>query len=106
MKEAIFEAISILIVALAGWLGAGINKWVKDKEIKEEFINKNAYAQIAVDAVEQMAKHDTTISKFEEAKAMLVEMFKDNKLNAGEAEIKALIESAVKKMNDELKGNE
>lgn len=96
MKDILFEVVSIIVVAIAGIVGQKLRTYFDDKEIGEELFNKNYIVQIAVNAAEQVATHDETINKYEDAKRRALHMMNTNGLKVSDDELDSLIEDTVK----------
>lgn len=109
LKEEIITALltggGTILLALIGWVSRRIATWLKDDEFGRELGNFAYLADIAVMGIEQIAKHDETITKFNEAKTALLKMANDRGIAATDEMLDTFIEAAVKRMNDAGLGN-
>lgn len=100
ITNALFQAASLIIVAIIGYVANRITAYFKKEGVLTELENKRAYAEIAVAAAQQMFKEADGPEKFNRAKSQLVDFLNKNKINFTEDELNVLIESAVKSMKD------
>ena len=109
MKEEILQALvtagGAILLAIISALSARISAWIRDEEFGKELGNFAYLADMAVMGVEQIAKHDETINKFNEAKKALQQMANDVGLKISDEMMESFIEAAVKRMNDAGKNN-
>lgn len=98
ITNALFQAASLIIVAVIGYVANRITAYFKKEGILTELKNKRAYAEIAVAAAQQMFKEADGPEKFNRAKSQLVDFLNKNKITFTEDELNVLIESAVKSM--------
>lgn len=102
---ALLTAGGTIILALIGWVSRRVSTWLKNDEFGKELGNFAYLADIAVMGIEQIAKHDETINKFNEAKKMLIKMANDKGIPVTDEMLDSFIEAAVKRMNSEGLGN-
>ncbi len=91
----IFEALSIIVLGLAGLLINWITKYVKNSSTVQEILAKEELTMIVVNMVEQAYDYLDGEEKFNIAIARLAKLFKDYGLKIDEDEIHDLIEDAV-----------
>lgn len=105
MKQEILQQLVVgiggLLSIVIGFVLEALRKKLKDDEFGKELGNFSYLADIAVNGVEQLAKHDETINKFEEAKRRLIEAMDEYGIKGSDQIVETVIEDAVKRMNDE-----
>jgi len=85
--------LSLIITLLTVFLKKKYNVLVNNE-------SKKNIVKATVEYVEQVFKEMHGKEKFEEAKKTILELLEEKKIKIGEKELKVLIESAVKEMND------
>lgn len=98
--NALVTAGGTILLALIGWVSKRITAWIKSDEFGKELGNFAYLADMAVMFAEQIAKHDETVNKFEEAQDALIKMANDKGIKITDDMVKTFIEAAVKRMND------
>lgn len=103
IQSNLMEIVVTIVTAVAGWLGVQIkNAYTKyvDTKLKKEIVKST------VEYVEQIAKGVTMSSqtKFDKAKKKALEWLTEKGLKVSDTELEVLIESAVKALNEGMKG--
>lgn len=99
----IIELVGLIITALIGWVAQRVTSYLKQKGVVAKLESNKELVRIVVNAVEQTYKHLGGEEKLNVAKIELVKLMNEKKIKISEQEIDALIESAVKEMNDGIK---
>lgn len=109
MREEIIAALltagGAILLALIGRVTEAVVKKVGDDEFGKELGNFAYLADVAVMAIEQLAKHDETIKKFDEAKDYLIALANEYNIKITDVMADSFVEAAVKRMNDAGLGN-
>src|SRR5690606_11135264 len=100
------ELINLVIVVITAFIGLVTQKvtvYLKEKGLIAKLEANKELVRIVVNAVEQVYGYLDGDEKLKIAKAELVKLMNEKKIKISEREIDALIESAVKEMNDAIK---
>lgn len=104
--EAVFEALTELLLAvvafLVAWIAKEVREWIAENKsnkaltnIREGIEANKAIVSIAVQSVEQMFTESNGPVKFEKAKDAAIKMLNEVGLTVNEAEVDNLIEQSV-----------
>lgn len=103
LNEALVNLLVVVVGLVATFLGQKLNAYLKEKGISKQLQNKKGYADIIVNAVQQVYQEANGDEKLAQAKRDLVTMLNQNGVKFTEDELNLLIESAVKGMKDGTK---
>ena len=106
--EDLIQNLVLVVASILGIVSTYVVSQVKGyfdkKGITDELKKKQAYADIVVNAAQQMFKEANGAEKFETAKINLVAMLNEQGVPFTEKELDLLIESSVKGMKDGISG--
>jgi len=103
IQTAVLNLLAVVITAAIGVLTTKITAFLKKKGVVANLQAKEASVMIAVDAIEQIARNEKVPDKFAAAKRMAVEFLTEQGITITDAELEALIESAVAEINKNVK---
>lgn len=96
LQEAFINLMIVLITGGVSYLSAKLTQYFKQKGVIAAFDKKKESVQIAVDAVEQIAKVEQLDSKYLEAKSRAVDLLNEQGITITNSELDSLIEAAVR----------
>lgn len=100
LTDAGLELLGLLIGAVITWVGYHIQEWLKTDKNAKQLKEKEAYAMLAVEAVELVSRHLTSVEKYNDAKRKLVKWAETYDIPLESHEIDTLIEQSVKRLKD------
>lgn len=103
IQEQIFVLLSVVLTTIIGIVANAIRNWLNAKFNKEQLEQGHKYADIVVNAVEQIYHEADGDEKFNKAKLELVKALQEKKINISEEQIDMLIESVVAEINKQTK---
>lgn len=105
IQEALVNLMIVLVTGGATYLSAKLTQYLKQKGVLTTFDKKKESVQIAVDAVEQIAKVEKLDSKYLEAKSRAVDLLNKQGITITDSELDSLIEAAVRGLKQGYKEN-
>lgn len=103
IQTAFLNLLAVVITAAIGVLTQKVTAFLKKKGVVATLQAKEASVMIAVDAIEQIARNEKIPDKFKAAKSMAIEFLNEQGIAITDAELEALIESAVAEINKNVK---
>ncbi|MGO2084280.1 MAG: phage holin, LLH family [Vagococcus sp.] len=103
IQQAALNFLAVLITAMVGVMTKRVTQYLKDKGVVATLQAKETSVLIAVDAIEQIARNEKVPDKFKSAKRMAIEFLNEQGISVSDAELEALIESAVAEINKSVK---
>lgn len=103
IQAEILNLAMVIIVALIGFITQRVTRFLNEKGIVAKLEANKELVKIVVNAIEQAYGQLDGKEKLNLAKIELVKLMNEKKIKISEQEIDALIESAVKEMNDSIK---
>ena len=100
VQEALFSGLVTVAVGLIGWLVRKVANYLKELGLTEKLEKKQYLVGLAVNAVEQIWKNEDGATKLIKTRNQALELLKDNGIDITAAELTAMVEAAVKTMND------
>lgn len=100
VQEALFNALVVMVVGLIGWLARKVAKYLDELGLTEKLDKKQYLVKLAVNAVEQIWKNEDGATKLIKARNQALDLLNDNGIDITSAELIAMVEAAVKAMND------
>ncbi|WP_461199397.1 phage holin [Enterococcus sp. N249-2] len=95
--------VQFLVVILSGivtYVSAVVGSYVNKKNLLAQLQSKQKYAEIVVNAVQQVYQEANGDEKLKEVQANLTDIFNKNGIKFTETEMNLMIESAVKGMKE------
>lgn len=100
VQDALLNGMVAVVVALVGWLTTKVVNYLKELGNTEKLANKQYLVDIAVNAAEQIWKNEDGATKLVKARNQALDLLNDNGIDITAVELTAMVEAAVKAMND------
>ena len=99
---ALVTAAGTVIISLITYLSKRLAAYLDEKGIRETLGSKRYLVDIAVQAIEQVYKHEDGDKKLQRAKVEALKLMERNNININEDELNSFIEASVRAMNEGL----
>lgn len=100
IQEAVVNLVIAGVVGVITYAAQRVGSYFNAKGIDKKLESKRTSIDIAVNAVEQIAKNEGIDNKFEEAKNQAIEILRANGIKISEVELEAMIEDSVAAMKN------